>query len=411
MHMTANVENTRRDFPILSRTVAEGKPLIYLDNAATSQKPRQVIDAISRYYSGYNANVHRGIHQLSEEATVAYDNSHKTIAGFIGAGSWQEIIFTKNATEALNLVAYSLARSHLARGDEIILTEMEHHSNLVPWQQLAKQHGFVVKYIPVVGDGVLDLEALKALLTKKTKVVSLTHMSNVLGTINPVREIASMAHERGALCVVDGAQSVPHLPVDVKKLDCDLLAFSGHKMLGPTGIGVLYGRQELLEKMSPFLYGGNMISEVSFTDAKWNELPWKFEAGTPVIAEGIGLAEAVRYLERLGMEAVFAHEKRLVKLAFEKLGRIPGLKIYGPGPDEERGGVVSFWTEGVHPHDLATILDSEGIAIRAGHHCAMPLVMKLGVPALSRASFYLYNTAGEVDALAAGIKKAQGIFK
>lgn len=409
--MTTTMEDTRKHFPILSRTVAKDKPLIYLDNAATTQKPRQVIDAISRYYSEYNANVHRGIHELSEEATVAYDNAHKTVAGFIGARNWQEIIFTKNATEALNLVAHSLARSHLKRGDEIILTEMEHHSNLVPWQQLAKQHGFVVKYIPVIGDGVIDLEAFKTLLNEKTRVVSVTHMSNVLGTITPVREIASMAHEQGALCVVDGAQSVPHLAVDVNKIDCDFLALSGHKMLGPTGIGVLYGKQELLEEMSPFLYGGDMINEVSFDDANWNELPWKFEAGTPVIAQGIGLAEAARYLEKLGMDAVFRHEKKLVKLAFEKLTAIPGVKIYGPGPQEKRGGVVSFWVDQMHPHDLASILNSEGIAIRAGHHCAMPLVLKLGVPALARASFYIYNTTEEIDALTAGIKKAQEIFK
>ena len=401
----------REDFPILSRTVADGKPLIYLDNAATTQKPRQVIEAISRYYREYNANVHRGIHQLSEEATEAYDHAHTVVGGFIKAKSWREIIFTKNATEALNLVALSLSRSHIKKGDEVLLTEMEHHSNIVPWQQLAKEYGFTVKYIPILTDsGSLDMEALKGLLSKRTSVVSFTHVSNVLGTINPVKEIVRMAHEVGALTVIDGAQSVPHMPVDVRDLGCDFFAFSGHKMLGPTGIGVLYGKAELLEEMSPFMYGGDMISSVTYEDAEWNELPWKFEAGTPVIAEGIGLAAAIQYLQKIGMENVFRHEQTLVKHAFEVLGDLPGMKFYGPAPGKERGGVISFWAEPVHPHDLASVLNKEGIAIRAGHHCAMPLVLKLGVPALARASFYIYNTLEDIDALGEGLQKAQKLF-
>ncbi len=404
------VTKIRKDFPILSRKVAKDKPLVYLDNAATTQKPRVVIDGISRYYETINANVHRGIHQLSEEATEAYDKAHEVLAGFIGAHSWQEIIFTKNATEALNIVSHSLAQG-MKKGDEIILSEMEHHSNLVPWQQLAKKHGFIVKYIPVIEESVLDMEAFKGMLSKKTRVVSVTHMSNVLGTINPIRDISKMAHEVDALCVVDGAQSVPHLAVDVQKLECDFFALSGHKMLGPTGIGALYGKKELLEKMEPFLYGGSMINAVSFEESSWNELPWKFEAGTPVIAQGVGLAEAVKYLTALGMDNVLKHEQELVKHAFDVLGEIPGLKIYGLGPDGKRGGVVSFWLEPVHPHDLASVLNHEGIAIRAGHHCAMPLVLKLGVPALARASFYIYNTTEEIDALAAGVKKALEIFR
>ncbi len=400
----------RKDFPILSRKLPNGKPLIYLDNAATTQKPRQVIEALTRYYTEYNANVHRGIHQLSEEATAAYDGAHEEVARFLGARSWEEIVFTKNATEALNLAALSLARSHLKKGDEVVLSEMEHHSNLVPWQQLARQYGFTVKYIPVTEEGELDMAAYGRMLSQRTKVVSITQMSNVLGTINPVREIAAMAHEHGALCVVDGAQSVPHFAVDVRRLDCDLLALSGHKMLGPTGIGALYGKREVLDAMEPFLYGGDMIREVSFTDSKWNDLPWKFEAGTPSIADGIALAEAVRYLSKVGMDEVARHERILVRHGFDTLGALPGVRIYGPGPGKERGGLLSFWAEPVHPHDLASVLNEEGIAIRAGHHCTMPLIMKLGVPALARASFYIYNTTEEIDALASAVARCQKMF-
>ena len=401
----------RKDFPILSRKLPNGKPLIYLDNAATTQKPRQVIEALTRYYTEYNANVHRGIHQLSEEATAAYDGAHEEVARFLGARSWEEIVFTKNATEALNMAALSLARSHLKKGDEVILSEMEHHSNLVPWQQLARQYGFTVKYIPVTEEGELDLAAYERMLSPRTKVVSVTQMSNVLGTINPVREMAAMAHEHGALFVVDGAQSVPHFAVDVKRLDCDLLALSGHKMLGPTGIGALYGKREILDAMEPFLYGGDMIREVSFTDSKWNDLPWKFEAGTPSIADGIALAEAVRYLSKAGMDEVARHERILIKHGFDTLGALPGVRIYGPGPGKERGGLLSFWAEPVHPHDLASVLNEDGIAIRAGHHCTMPLIMKLGVPALARASFYLYNTKEEIDDLASAVARCQKMFR
>ncbi len=401
----------RKDFPILSRKLPNGKPLIYLDNAATTQKPRQVIEALTRYYTEYNANVHRGIHQLSEEATAAYDGAHEEVARFLGARSWEEIVFTKNATEALNMAALSLARSHLKKGDEVILSEMEHHSNLVPWQQLARQYGFTVKYIPVTEEGELDLAAYERMLSPRTKVVSVTQMSNVLGTINPVREMAAMAHEHGALFVVDGAQSVPHFAVDVKRMDCDLLALSGHKMLGPTGIGALYGKREILDAMDPFLYGGDMIREVSFTDSKWNDLPWKFEAGTPSIADGIALAEAVRYLSKAGMDEVARHERILIKHGFDTLGALPGVRIYGPGPGKERGGLLSFWAEPVHPHDLASVLNEDGIAIRAGHHCTMPLIMKLGVPALARASFYLYNTKEEIDDLASAVARCQKMFR
>ena len=401
----------RKDFPILSRKLPNGKPLIYLDNAATTQKPRQVIEALTRYYTEYNANVHRGIHQLSEEATAAYDGAHEEVARFLGARSWEEIVFTKNATEALNMAALSLARSHLKKGDEVILSEMEHHSNLVPWQQLARQYGFTVKYIPVTEEGELDLAAYERMLSPRTKVVSVTQMSNVLGTINPVREMAAMAHEHGALFVVDGAQSVPHFAVDVKRLDCDLLALSGHKMLGPTGIGALYGKREILDAMEPFLYGGDMIREVSFTDSKWNDLPWKFEAGTPSIADGIALAEAVRYLSKAGMDEVARHERILMRHGFDTLGALPGVRIYGPGQGKERGGLLSFWAEPVHPHDLASVLNEDGIAIRAGHHCTMPLIMKLGVPALARASFYLYNTKEEIDDLASAVARCQKMFR
>jgi len=399
-------EELRKQFPALSRTV-NGKKLVYLDNGATTQKPLCVLEAMDRYYREYNSNVHRGIHRLSEEATEAYDSAHETIAGFIGAHSWQEVIFTKNTTESLNLVARSLLPT-FKKGDEVLLTQMEHHSNIVPWQQLAKQHGLVVRYIPVTDEGILDLLAARKMLSAKTKLVSLTHVSNVLGTINPVREVAGMAHDHGALCVVDAAQSVPHMPVSVQELGCDFLAFSGHKMAGPTGIGVLWGRTELLERMQPFLYGGDMISSVSFQDAEWNELPWKFEAGTPVIAEGIGLAEAARFLTGIGMDSIQRHEQALARHACEALGSLKGVRIFGP---RERAGLVSFWADPVHPHDLASLLDQDGIAIRAGHHCAMPLVVEvLKQPALARASFYLYNTKEEIDALAAGVKKAQKVF-
>lgn len=398
----AQPEDIRRDFPILQRVV-NGKPLIYLDSAATSQKPLQVIEAMDAYYTSSNANVHRGLHKLSEEATLAYEQAHQKVAKFISA-SFEEIIFTKNTTESLNLLAYSLLKK-LKKGDEIVLTQMEHHSNIVPWQQLAKERGIAVRFLKIDRQGKLDDFSP---ITKKTKIVSLTHMSNVLGTINPIKEIAKIAHENNALCSIDAAQSVPHFPVDVKKLGVDFLAFSGHKMLGPTGIGVLYGKKELLEKMSPFLYGGDMIKKVGFDDSLWNDLPWKFEAGTMNIAEGIGLAAAVDYLEKQGMKNIFAHEKSLAAYAYKRLHE-EGAVIVGP-PAAERGGVVSFVFDGIHPHDLATLLDQEGVAVRAGHHCAMPLAEVLGVQGTTRASFYLYNTKQDVDKFIEAIQRAKKVL-
>ena len=405
---TLDVWAVRHDFPILHQEV-HGHPLVYLDNAASSQKPLRVIEAIDDYYRRYNANVHRGIHKLSEEATTAYEEARKKVARFINARSPKEVIFTRNTTESINLVAYSWGRANIREGDEILLTEMEHHSNLVPWQLLAQEKGARLRFVPITDDGLLDLDALDGLLTERTKLVSVVHMSNVLGTINPVAEIVRRAHEVGALVLLDGAQSVPHLRVDVQALDCDFLAFSGHKMCGPTGIGVLYGKRELLEAMPPFLGGGDMIREVHLERSTWNSLPWKFEAGTPSIAQGIGLGYAVDYLTEIGMEAIHAHEREVTAYALSRLSEIPGITLYGP-PVKLRGGVVSFNLEGVHPHDIATILDSEGVAIRAGHHCAQPLMRRLGVVATARASFYLYNTCEEVDVLVRAVEKAKQIF-
>ncbi len=407
-HPTLDVWAVRRDFPVLHQEV-HGHPLVYLDNAASSQKPLRVIEAIDAYYRRYNANVHRGIHKLSEEATTAYEEARQKVARFINARSPKEVVFTRNATESINLVAYSWGRANIREGDEILLTEMEHHSNLVPWQLLAQEKGARLRFIPVTDDGLLDLDALDTLLTERTKLVSVVHMSNVLGTINPVAEIVHRAHEVGALVLLDGAQSVPHLKVDVQALDCDFLAFSGHKMCGPTGIGVLYGKREILEAMPPFLGGGDMIREVHLEWSTWNSLPWKFEAGTPSIAQGIGLGYAVDYLTEIGMEAIHAHEQEVTAYALSRLSEIPGITLYGP-PAKLRGGVVSFTLEGVHPHDIATILDAEGVAIRAGHHCAQPLMRRLGVVATARASFYLYNTCEEVDALVRAVEKAKQIF-
>lgn len=403
-----DVRAIRQDFPILHQEV-HGRPLVYLDNAASSQKPRAVIEAVDRYYRSDNANVHRGIHTLSERASQAYEKARRKVARFIHARSAKEVIWTRNTTESINLVAYSWGRANIGPGDEILLTEMEHHSNLIPWQLLAEEKGATLRFIRVTDDGLLDLDDLDELLTQRTKLVSLVHMSNVLGTVNPVAEITRRAHAVGAKVLLDGAQSVPHLPVDVQALDCDFLAFSGHKMCGPTGIGVLYGKRELLEEMPPFLGGGDMIKEVYLDSASWNELPFKFEAGTPSIAQAIGLGVAVDYLNETGMEAIHRHEQDVVRYALEALSQVEGLVIYGP-PAEMRGGVTTFNVPGVHPHDLATILDSEGIAIRAGHHCAQPLMRRYNVPATARASFYLYNTADEVDALIRGLDKAKSIF-
>lgn len=402
-----NAAEIRRDFPILHQTV-NGKPLVYLDSGATSQKPRAVIEAERAYYEQYNANVHRAIHALGEKATRRYEEARVKVARFIGAPEAECIIFTKNCSESINLVAYSWARRNLRPGDEILLTPMEHHSNLVPWQAAAQATGALLRFLPVRPDGTLDLSELPRYLSDRTRMVALTHQSNVLGTINPVAEIAREAHRKGAVVLVDGAQSVLHLPVDVKELDCDFLAFSGHKMLGPTGIGVLYGKRHLLEAMEPFLFGGEMIGEVQLEYATWKEIPWKFEAGTPNIAGAIALGVAVDYLTNLGMENVRAYEERLTAYAMEQLRTVEGLVMYGPS--EGRGGLVAFNLGEIHPHDVSTVLDQEGVAIRAGHHCAQPLHRWLDVAATARASFYIYNTEEDIDRLVAALKKTREFF-
>ncbi len=400
----------REDFPIFQRKI-HGKPLIYLDNAATTQRPRPVIEALERFYTQMNANVHRAVHTLSHEASVAYENAHKKVAKLINARSWREIIFTRNATEALNLVMYGWGLWELEEGDEIVLTIMEHHSNLVPWMLLRERKGVVLKFADVDEQGRLKLDEFKRLLSPRTKLVGVIHASNVLGTINPLPEIVEAAHRVGARVVVDAAQSAPHLPLDVRALDCDFLAASGHKMLGPTGTGFLYGKRELLERMEPFLRGGDMISSVTLEGATWNELPWKFEAGTPSIADGIALGAAVDYLMDLGLENVYAHERRLLEYALERLLKLEGVVVYGPHDPEDRLGVISFNVEGVHPHDLASVLDEEGIAVRSGHHCAQPLMRRLRMDNTARASFYIYNTEDEVDRLIEGIQRAKRLFR
>jgi cysteine desulfurase/selenocysteine lyase len=398
----------RADFPILQREI-NGKPLVYLDNAATSQKPLAVLQAMEDYYRLHNANVHRGVHTLSEEATAQYEGARGRIARFINAPSSKQVIFTRNATEAVNLVAYSWGLDTLKPGDEVLITQMEHHANIVPWQLIAQRTGATLRYIPLDPQGVLRLDLLDTLLTERTKLFAFVAMSNVLGTINPVEELVARAHRVGALALVDGAQSVPHLPVDVQGLDCDFLVFSGHKMCGPTGSGVLYGRRELLEAMPPFMGGGDMIREVRLEGSRWNTLPWKFEAGTPAIAEFIGLGAAVDYLAGLGMDWVQQREHELVRTAMEQLARVEGLHILGPG-SEQRGGAVAFTLGEVHPHDIAAILDSEGIAIRAGHHCAQPIHDFYGISASARASFYFYNTLEEIDQLAQGLGKVHAVL-
>ncbi len=407
-HTGLDVEAIRRDFPILTRRIHE-HPLVYLDSAASSQRPGVVIEAVGNYERTSHANIHRGVYVLSEEATLAYEEAHERVADFIKA-TFEEIVFTKNTTEALNLVAYAWGLSHLHAGDEVVVTVLEHHSNIVPWQQLARRVGANVRYIRIDNHGRLDLEHAATLIGPRTKMVSVAHVSNVLGTINPVSELARMAHEHGALMCVDGAQSIPHMAVDVRELDCDFFAFSGHKMLAPTGIGGLYGKRQLLESMEPFLCGGDMIREVTLEGASWNDLPWKFEAGTPPIAQGIGLGVAIGYLQQLGMDAIHAHEQSLVRYAMEQLGQVQGLDLYGPEASA-RGGVVSFNLLGMHPHDVASILDQYGIAIRGGHHCAMPLMQTLGVQGTSRASFYVYNTIDEIDLLIEAIGEARRILR
>lgn len=405
-----DVARIREDFPILKREVHPGVPLVYLDSTATSQKPLAVLEAMDRYYRHSNANIHRGVHMLAEEATAGYEDARQAVANFISAERARQVIFTRNATEAINLVAQTWGRAFLIEGDVVILTEMEHHSNLVPWQMLAAERKLRLEFIEVTGEGLLDLDGYQRLLSLKPKLVAFTHMSNVLGTINPARQIIQMAHQAGALALVDAAQSVPHFKVDVSDLDVDFLAFSAHKMVGPTGIGALYGKEDLLNAMPPYMGGGDMIRKVFLRSFIPNELPHKFEAGTPAIAEAIGFGAAVRYLSQVGMTAVAEHEHRLTSYALERLEEIPGIKVYGPGADH-KGGVVAFTTQGVHPHDVAQVLDGEGIAIRAGHHCAMPLHEKLNLPATSRASFYLYNTTAEVDALVNGLYKVIKLFK
>ncbi len=407
--MTLDVQQVRQDFPILGREVRPGVRLIYLDSTATSQKPLPVIEAMDGYYRRFNANVHRGIHTLAEEATAMYEAARQKIARFINAPSEQQIIYTRNATEAINLVAYTWARANLKAGERIILTEMEHHSNLVPWQMLAAERGLQLEFIPVTPQGLLDLEAYRALLEREPKLVAFTHMSNVLGTITPAAEIIRLAHQAGAVTLVDGAQSVPHFKVDVQALDVDFLAFSAHKMCGPSGIGVLYGKRELLEAMPPFLGGGDMIKEVHLRSFRPNILPYKYEAGTPAIAEAIGFGAAVDYLSALGMENIRTHEQEITAYALERLEEVPGLKLLGPAAIH-KGGVAAFTFDGVHPHDVAQILDRDGIAVRAGHHCAQPLHEKFGIPATTRASFYLYSTREEVDALIQGLYKVKKVF-
>jgi len=404
-----DVQAIRSEFPVLGREI-NGKKLVFLDSAASSQKPIPVLEAMDKYYRTSHANVHRGIYRLSEEATDAYERARDRIARFINAPSRKELIFTRNATESINLVAHSWARAKLSSGDEILLTEMEHHANLVPWQLVAQEKDLTLRFIPITEDGRLDLTELDSLLTERTKLVAFTQASNVLGTLTPVRQIVDAAHAVGAIAVVDGAQGVPHLPVDVQALDCDFYAFSSHKMCGPTGIGVLWGRRELLQSMPPFMGGGEMIRRVELERSEWNELPYKFEAGTPAIAEAIGLGAAVDYLSALGMETVRAHEKELTAYALERLVEVPGLTAYGPTDLEVRGGVVAFALDGAHPHDIATILDSEAVAVRAGHHCAMPLHKRLGLPATTRASFYIYNLPEEIDRLVEALYKVKHIF-
>jgi len=407
--MTLDVARIRQDFPILSRDVRPGVPLVYLDSTATAQKPVAVIEAMNDFYRHSNANIHRGIHILAEEATALYERGREHVAKFIHAPAVKQIIFTRNASESINLVAYTWGRANLKSGDVMILTEMEHHSNLVPWQMLAAERGAKLAFIPVTGDGLLDLDIYRKLLKQNPKLVAFTHMSNVLGTITPAAEIIRLAHAAGAITVVDGAQSVPHLPVDVQSLDADFLAFSAHKMLGPTGIGALYGKSSLLEAMPPFMGGGDMIKAVHLESFTPNAIPHKFEAGTPAIAEAVGFGAAVAYLTGVGMEAVAAHEQEIIAYALERLEEIPGVRVLGPSAGK-KGEVAAFVLEGVHPHDVAQILDHYGVAVRAGHHCAQPLHEKFGLPATTRASFYLYNTRAEVDKLVEAIYGVKKIF-
>ncbi|WP_153127352.1 cysteine desulfurase [Peribacillus tepidiphilus] len=404
-----NAYEIRKLFPILNQEV-NGNPLVYLDSAATSQKPVQVIETLEKYYREYNSNVHRGVHTLGTRATDGYEGAREKVRKFINASSIEEVIFTRGTTTSLNTVAASYGRANLSEGDEIVISYMEHHSNIIPWQQVAKQTGATLKYLPLQEDGTISLEDARKTITSNTKIVSIMHVSNVLGVINPVKELAQIAHENGAIMVVDGAQGAPHIKIDVKDLDCDFYAFSGHKMCGPTGIGVLYGKKELLENMEPIEFGGEMIDFVDLYDSTWKELPWKFEGGTPIIAGAIGLGAAIDFLEEVGLQNIEAHEHNLAAYALEKMSTIEGITIYGPKDPSKRAGVITFNIEDVHPHDVATVLDAEGIAVRAGHHCAQPLMRWLKASATARASFYLYNTEKDIDKLVEGLIKTKEYF-
>jgi cysteine desulfurase / selenocysteine lyase len=397
----------RKDFPILAQMI-NGHPLVYLDSAATSQKPLPVIEAVASYYKGYNSNVHRGVHTLGSRATEAYEGAREKVRSFINASSEREIIFTRGTTAAINLIARSYALPRLREGDEVILTPAEHHSNLIPWQQVAKATGATLTYFPLQPDGTLDLEAVKEAITPRTKLVAIQHVSNVMGTVHPLQAIAKIVHQQGGVIVVDGAQSVPHMKVDVQALDLDFLCFSGHKMCAPTGIGVFYGRESLLEQMEPVEFGGEMIDHVDLYEATWKELPWKFEGGTPIIAGAIGLGAAIDYLTNIGMDAIAEHDRKLARYAYEQLRHLEGTKIYGP--EQNRAGLVTFNLEGIHPHDVATVLDAEGVAVRAGHHCCQPLMRWLNTTATVRASFYLYNNEADIDQLMKGLQKTKEYF-
>ncbi|EKB5973059.1 cysteine desulfurase [Listeria monocytogenes] len=404
-----DIQKIRADFPILAQEINE-KPLAYLDNAATSQKPKQVIEALTHYYEFDNANVHRGVHTLAARATDAYESARGKVAKFIHAREVAEIIFTRGTTSAINLVVDSYAEANIEAGDEIVISYLEHHSNLIPWQQLAKRKGAVLKYIELEEDGTISVEQAKKMIGEKTKIVALAHVSNVLGTITPIKEIAAIAHQFGAVILVDGAQAVPHMEVNVVDLDADFYAFSGHKMMAPTGIGALYGKRELLDAMEPTEFGGEMIDFVELYDSTWKELPWKFEAGTPIIGGAIALGAAIDYLAEVGLANIHAHEQTLASYAIEEMSKIEGITIYGPKDASKRCGLVTFNIEGAHPHDIATILDEDGIAIRAGHHCAQPLMKWLDVSSTARASFYIYNTKEEIDALIDGLKLTKEYF-
>jgi cysteine desulfurase / selenocysteine lyase len=404
-----NLEDVRSYFPILHQEV-NGNPLVYLDSAATSQKPIQVIEAVDKYYREYNSNVHRGVHTLGTRATDGYEGAREKVKKFINATSTQEIIFTRGTTTALNTVAASYGRANLSAGDEIVITYMEHHSNIIPWQQLAKATGATLKYLPLQEDGTILIEDVKEVINSNTKIVSVTMVSNVLGVMNPIKEIAKITHEHGGVMVVDGAQAAPHMKIDVQDLDCDFLGFSGHKMCAPTGIGVLYGKKKLLEQMEPVEFGGEMIDFVDLYDSTWKELPWKFEGGTPIIAGAIGLGAAIDFLTEIGLDNIQEHEHKLAAYALERMSEVEGMTIYGPGDASKRAGLVTFNISDVHPHDVATVLDAEGIAVRAGHHCAQPLMKWLKASATARASFYLYNTEEDIDKLVAGLIKTKEYF-